>query len=218
MFTNIQQELFNIYADFLLSENEKYNLTAIKSYDEVFLKHFVDSVLPLDFYSLPENASVIDVGSGGGFPGVPMKILRPDISLTCIDSTGKKIDFLRMLSLKLGIDFEAIHIRAEAAGQTDIYREKYDIAVSRAVAALPVLCEFCLPLVKIGGAFLSLKGENEHSGSATSSAEKLGAVLKNTVDYKLPNGDLRRLFVFEKIAETDKKYPREFGAIKKKPL
>jgi 16S rRNA (guanine527-N7)-methyltransferase len=216
MFTENQQIQIDIYADFLLSENEKYNLTAIKTRDDVFIKHFIDSVLPLDFFRIPENASVIDVGSGGGFPGVPMKILRPDISLTCIDSTGKKVDFLRALSVKLGIEFEAIHIRAEAAGQMDIYREKYDIAVSRAVAALPVLCELCLPLVKVGGAFLSLKGENENASKTA--AEKLGAVLKNSIDYKLPNGDLRRLFIYEKMSETDKKFPREYGAIKKKPL
>jgi 16S rRNA (guanine527-N7)-methyltransferase len=218
MFTENQQKLFEIYANFLLSENEKYNLTAIKARDEVFLKHFIDSVLPLDFYQIPENASVIDVGSGGGFPGLPLKILRPDISLTCIDSTVKKIDFLLSLSEKLAVPFEAIHIRAEAAGQSDIYREKYDIAVSRAVAALPILCELCLPLVKVGGAFLSLKGENEDAKTVKSAAEKLGAVLKNSIDYKLPNGDLRRLFIYEKIKETDKKFPREFGSIKKKPL
>jgi 16S rRNA (guanine(527)-N(7))-methyltransferase RsmG len=217
-FNTEQQIIFDKYADFLLSENKKKNLTAIKDREEVQLKHFIDSILPLDFFRFSGGASLIDVGSGAGFPGVPLKIMRPDLSVTCIDSTGKKVQFLRDLSRVLEIPFEAICIRAEDAGQSDMYREKYDIAISRAVAALPVLCELCLPLVKPGGVFLALKGEKETVDSAKSAISILGGKLIKSVEYKLPSGDRRKLFVIEKIASTEEKYPRLFGAIDKKPL
>jgi 16S rRNA (guanine527-N7)-methyltransferase len=210
--------LFNIYADFLLSENEKYNLTGLKTREEVFTKHFRDSALPLNFFNFPEGSSVVDIGSGAGFPGVVLKILRPDLSLTCIDSTGKKVFFLRALSKKLDVPFEAVCMRAEDAGQTDIYREKYDIAVSRAVAALPILCELCLPLVKCGGVFLALKGDSESIDLSKSAVEKLGGKFIKAITYKLPTGDSRKLFVIEKNLPTDEKYPRSFGVISKKPL
>jgi 16S rRNA (guanine527-N7)-methyltransferase len=217
-FSDEQKKIFDKYADFLLSENEKKNLTAIVNREEVFLKHFIDSVLPLDLFHFSLGASLLDVGSGAGFPGVPLKVLRPDLSLTCIDSTGKKVQFLRDLSRVLDIPFEAICIRAEDAGQSDIYREKYDIVISRAVAALPVLCELCLPLVKPCGVFLALKGEKESVDSAKSAISILGGKLIKSVEYKLPSGDRRKLFVTQKITATEEKYPRLFGAIDKKPL
>jgi 16S rRNA (guanine527-N7)-methyltransferase len=217
-FTEKTKNLFDIYADFLLSENEKINLTAIKNRDEIFIKHFEDSVRTLDFADLPAGASVIDVGSGAGFPGVPIKIVRPDIKLTCIDSTGKKVAFLSSLSKELGIPFDAIAIRAEEAGHSEIFREKYDAVLSRAVAALPVLSELCLPLAKNGGIFVSLKGESESAETSENAFTKLGGKLIKSEKYNLSNGDGRQIFIVEKMSNTPSKYPRSFGVIKKSPL
>jgi 16S rRNA (guanine(527)-N(7))-methyltransferase RsmG len=217
-FTAGQISVFEIYEKQLAEKNKIMNLTAISGKDEVFEKHFIDSVLPLRFFSLKDSAAVIDVGSGAGFPGVPIKIVRPDISLTCIDSTMKKIDFLRGLGESIGTDFSAVCVRAEEAGHSDIYRESFDCAVSRAVAPLPVLAELCLPLVKIGGVFIAMKGEKESINDAESAISILGARVLKCEKYELPSGDKRQLFIIEKLSETPKKYPREFAKIKKQPL
>ncbi|MDR0992180.1 MAG: 16S rRNA (guanine(527)-N(7))-methyltransferase RsmG [Ruminococcus sp.] len=217
-FTLPQLAVLIKYEKLLAERGKVMNLTAITDHDEVFEKHFIDSVLPLRFFELSENAAVVDVGSGAGFPGVPLKIVRPDISLTCFDSTLKKIGFLRELSSEIGIDFAAENIRAEEAGQSDLYREHFDVAVSRAVAALPVLLELCLPLVKVGGVFAAFKGEKENIDESAKAAEKLGAKIKKSEKYSLPSGDRRQLFVFEKIKNTPAEFPREYSKIKNKAL
>jgi 16S rRNA (guanine527-N7)-methyltransferase len=217
-FTNEQLVLFDKYEKILSQKGKTTNLTAITEHDEVFEKHFIDSVLPLRFFNLKENAAVIDVGSGAGFPGVPIKIVRPDILLTCLDSTMKKTEFLRELSDCLDIDFTVLYARAEVSAREEKYREVFDVAVSRAVASLPVLAELCLPFVKVGGIFAAFKGEKENTADADFAIKTLGAKILLCEKYQLPSGDRRQLFVFEKVSETPKKYPRDFAKIKKMPL
>jgi 16S rRNA (guanine(527)-N(7))-methyltransferase RsmG len=217
-FSAEQTDKFNIYEKLLAEQNKVMNLTAISGYGEVFEKHFIDSVLPLRFFDIPQNAALIDVGTGAGFPGVPLKIVRSDISLTCLDSTLKKVEFLRELSTALETPFEAICARAEEAANDERFRERFDIAVSRAVAALPVLAELCLPFVKPGGVFIALKGEKENISDAENAVKILGAEVLKCEKYELPSGDRRQLFVFLKTTKTPIEYPREFAKIKRKPL
>lgn len=149
---------FAAYGDFLLEYNEKVNLTAITDPAQIAVKHFADSVIPLSLIGLPQGCSLIDVGTGAGFPGVPLKIMRPDLSLTLLDSLQKRLTFLEQLSGRLGQENAFVHARAEAAGAMPALRGRFDVAASRAVARLSVLCEYCLPLVKVGGFMLALKG------------------------------------------------------------
>lgn len=148
--TDEMLQKFALYLSLLLEWNKKMNLTAIKDPQQIVIKHFVDSLSLLQYMDIPKNAAVIDVGTGAGFPGVPLAIVRPDIRLVLLDSLGKRIMFLQTVAQQLSIAAQMLHARAEEAGQKQQYREKFDIAVSRAVAALPVLVEYCLPLVKPG--------------------------------------------------------------------
>ena len=217
--TDKQANDFAVYYEFLVQENEKYNLTAITEKEDVTIKHFIDSVLPEKYIS--KNASVIDVGTGAGFPGVPLKILRPDIKLTLVDSLQKRINFLNMLIEKLQLKgVETFHARSEDFAQT--HREKYDVALSRAVASLPTLSEYLLPLVKVGGKALMYKSErlNEELSLGQKAITVLGGKVGKTYDFTLEEFNNSKRFILEinKIKPTDKKYPRGKNLPKTKPI
>lgn len=207
------------FAQLLLQKNEVMNLTAITEPDAVAQLHLLDSAALLTVAE-PDGRRVVDVGSGAGFPGVPLRILCPTVELTLLDSLGKRVQFLRESCDSLGLTgVECVHARAEEfAAQR---RETYDFAVSRAVAALPVLCELCLPLVRVGGQFLAMKsvGSDEELRAAARAIRTLGGRVKRTVDYTIPTSDVRhRVIVIDKIAPTPERYPRAFAKIKKSPL
>lgn len=208
---------FAVYADFLVEYNQSVNLTAITDGEEILVKHFLDSVLVCRYCDIPQNSSVIDVGTGAGFPSVPLKIFRPDIKITLLDSLNKRITFLQLLCQKLEIQADFIHGRAEDSGKNPLYREKFDVACARAVANLSVLSEFCLPFVRKDGIFISMKGFSENIENARNSVEMLGGSLETPVDYSLEN-EGRRIVRVIKISHTPTKFPRNSGQIKKKPL
>ena len=217
--TEGQYNLFERYAALLLEKNAVMNLTAIVEPGEIAVKHFLDSVLPLKFFEIPECAALVDVGAGAGFPSVPMAIIRPNIRPTMIDSLKKRVNFLEELTASLGIEARCLHLRAEEAGQGEL-REGFDVCAARAVSRLPVLCEYCLPLVKTGGVFLAMKGGNcaEEIKSAYTAIKTLGGKLEDVVEYSLPTGDGRTLVVIRKVSPTPARYPRRQAKIAEKPL
>jgi 16S rRNA (guanine527-N7)-methyltransferase len=191
-------EKFEIYCDFLLEYNQKVNLTAITEPQEVYLKHFLDSIIITKFVNIPQNATLIDVGTGAGFPAVPLKIFRPDIKITLLDSLNKRITFLKQLCEKLEIQAECIHGRAEEFNRKPEYKAQFDLSTARAVAKTEVLAGYCLPFLKPGGRFLALKGTNEDVAPALPAIKKHKATLAQTTPYTLPNGDGRTIFVLAK--------------------
>ncbi len=220
--TEKQLEQFMTYLSLLLEWNEKMNLTAITEKREVVLKHFADCLSLLPFLEQKEAISVIDVGTGAGFPGVPVKIACPQIRLTLLDSLQKRIGFLQEVGTQLQLEeVTYVHSRAEDGGQNEAYREQFDLCVSRAVANLAVLAEYCLPFVKVGGRLAALKGPDAEAevAQAQGALEKLGGRLVEIKDVMIPYTDLSHKLVFiEKVKETPKKYPRSAGKIKKAPL
>lgn len=214
--TERQAEQFRILFEFMTEYNKNVNLTSITEFEDVVMKHFIDSVLPFAMFDIPEGASFIDVGTGAGFPSLPLLIVRPDLNGTLCDSLGKRCTYLEMALGKVGVNAEVIHARGEELGRKR--REQYDYATARAVAALPVLTELCLPFVKVGGRFVALKSVNEEVKAAENSVKQLGGKLDKMLDYKLPNGDGRRLVIIKKISQTPTKYPRSYANITKKPL
>lgn len=222
--TEQQVTQFQKYFSFLVETNEHVNLTAITEEEDVYLKHFLDSILPL--LELPEafrqDASLIDIGAGAGFPSLPIKILRPDLQVTIVDSLNKRIKFLADLVELIGLEnVELVHGRAEDVGQDKKYREKFDLVTARAVAKLNTLSEYCLPLAKVGGEFVALKGPRGESELQDSSMAigKLGGKLRTNKTVTLPETtELRMLTVIDKVKVTPKKYPRQAGMPSKKPL
>ncbi len=212
-------ERFDLFAQLLIEKNKVLNLTAITEPDEVVIKHFADSLTALNMIDIPQGASVIDVGTGGGFPGIPLLIARPDIKLTMLDSTRKKLDFVGFAVEELGLSANIVHARAEEAGQSEL-RESFDFAVSRAVAALNVLCEFCLPFVKHSGIFCAMKGSKGELelAQAKSAISTLGGKVAETKILTLADGADRTLINIKKISHTPTKYPRPSAQISKKPL
>lgn len=213
--------LFSKYTDLLLSYNEVMNLTAITDKDEINIKHYLDSMAPLAFSLIPDGAKVADVGSGAGFPGVPLKIGKRDIRLTAIDSLNKRINFLETVKNELSLrDFEAIHLRAEEAGRNEDLRESFDVATSRAVANLSVLAEWCLPLVKTGGSFIALKGPSpeEEIEEAKGALKELGGELGDVYKVNLPGNITHSIVLIKKISQTPSKYPRKPGKASKSPI
>ncbi len=216
-----QMEQFLLYYEMLVEQNKVMNLTAITDYEEVLKKHFIDSLSLVKAYDLSKNIFLIDVGTGAGFPGVPLKIAFPNLRVTLLDSLNKRIYFLNTVIEKLGLSgIEGIHGRAEDFAKHTM-REKYDLCVSRAVANLSTLSEYCLPFVKVGGQFISYKSEKitEEKAAAENAVRLLGGKVVNQVAFTLPDSDIyRNLFVIEKIKETPKKYPRKAGLPGKEPL
>ncbi len=219
--TENQYEQFQKYFELLAEWNEKMNLTAITDESGVALKHFADSLSLLNFVDIPQNSSLADVGTGAGFPGVVLKIARPDIKLTLIDSLNKRLVFLGEVCAQLGIKAELIHSRAEDGARDEKLRESFDFAVSRAVARMNVLSEYCLPYVKVGGAFCAMKGAqaNEEFKESLNAINTLGGKLENKYFFELPeNGGERAIAVVRKVKNTPQKYPRQSGKIKAKAL
>ncbi len=205
---------FDCYFELLVFWNERFNLTAITEKDEVEVKHFIDSLSSVDLIS--ENASLLDIGSGAGFPSLPLKIVRPDITLTMVDSVNKKVGFLNEVVKRLNLEgAEAIHSRAEDLDKD----KKYDFVVSRAVASLSTLLEYCLPFVKEGGYLIAYKSEktDEEILESKNALTILGGTIDKVVD-KSHNGLNRKLIVVKKIAPTPKKYPRGKNLPRVKPL
>lgn len=219
--TENQYEQFQKYFELLAEWNEKMNLTAITDESGVALKHFADSLSLLNFVDIPQNSSLADVGTGAGFPGVVQKIARPDIKLTLIDSLNKRLVFLGEVCAQLGIEAELIHSRAEDGARDEKLRESFDFAVSRAVARMNVLSEYCLPYVKVGGAFCAMKGAqaNEEFKESLNAINTLGGKLEKKYFFELPeNGGERAIAVVRKVKNTPQKYPRQSGKIKAKAL
>lgn len=203
-------------CDFMVEYNKNVNLTAITEFEDVVMKHFVDSVLPFAGLDIPQGASFIDVGTGAGFPSLPLLIYRADLKGTLCDSLQKRCVYLEKACAEIGIKAEIIHARSEELGRKK--RECFDFSTARAVAAMPVLMEYCLPFVRVGGTFVALKSVNEDISTSENAAKILGGRIRSVNDYKLPNGDDRRLVITEKVTQTPTKYPRNSGNIAKKPL
>lgn len=213
-------ERFDLYASLLVELNSKVNLTAVTEPEEIVFKHFADSLSVLKYAEPKESASLIDVGSGAGFPGLPLLIARPKLSLTMIDGTKKKIDALNEILKALGLKARALHLRAEEAGTMPEFRESFDFATARAVAKLRVLEELCLPLVKKDGFFLALKGPKgeEEIRDAEKAALILGGKITKSDSFYLPLCGKRLLIHTKKLSPTPEKYPRPSVKISKKPL
>lgn len=211
---------FDTLAELLIEQNKTMNLTAITEPDEVVIKHFADSISLLSAVSPEENAKILDLGTGAGFPGIPLLITRPDIRLTMVDSTAKKLRYVADTVEKLGLEAEVLHARAEEAGKKTEYREQYDIVCSRAVAALNVLSEYCLPFVKVGGVFVAMKSAKaeEEIAAAKKAIGILGGKIVDKKTFTLSDGGERTLIVIKKISQTSAKYPRVSAQISKKPL
>ena len=208
-------KLVKLY-DFMVEYNENVNLTSITEFTEVVDKHFVDSVLPFFMVDIPDGSSFIDVGTGAGFPALPLLIVRPDLKGTLCDSLNKRCVYLEKACELVKIRAEIIHARSEELGRKR--RECFDFATARAVAAMPELSEYCVPFVKVGGKFIALKSVNEDIRAADSAVRKLGGEIAQVTDYEIPNGDKRRLVVVNKISQTPTQYPRSSANISKKPL
>lgn len=215
-------KLFGLFTDELLEWNKVMNLTAIKETADIALKHYVDCLEILKYVNIENGAKIADVGCGAGFPGIPLKIARDDILLCSVDSLGKRVNFLTQTEKKLGLEgCRCVHARAEEVGAKAPYRETFDYATARAVAKLQVLAEYCLPLVKVGGAFIAMKGgdDGEEIKEAENAVKTLGGKIEKVFEYTLPQTDNKRtIIVIRKIKETDKKYPRSNAKIAKKPL
>ena len=220
--TEQQINQFLIYYEMLVEWNQMMNLTAITEYEEVMKKHFVDSISLVKAYDVSKSVSVIDVGTGAGFPGLALKIAYPQLKLTLLDSLNKRIQFLNAVIEKLGLDgVDTIHGRAEDFAKPGKLREKYDLCVSRAVANLSTLSEYCLPFVKEGGEFISYKSEKiqEEMVKAEKAISILGGKVVKQVEFTLPDSDIyRNLFVIRKVKKTPGKYPRKAGLPSREPL
>lgn len=217
-----QIEMFEIYKELIKDWNNKINITSITEDKDIYIKHFLDSATIFKSGLIKNGASIIDVGTGGGFPGLPIKIINQKTNITLLDSLNKRIVFLNEVIDKIGFsNMVAIHGRAEEFGKMPEYREKFDITVSRAVAALNVLCEYCLPFVKVGGYFIAMKSTNvdDELKQANNAIKILGGTLSKSLDVTIPNTDItHRLIIIKKTRQTPTKYPRGSGKPKKKPL
>ena len=219
--TEEQLSALEVYAELLCEKNKVMNLTAITEERQIALKHFADCLSIFSRCELPEGASVIDVGTGAGFPGIPWKIFRPDLTITLFDSLAKRVGFLQEVIDTLGLaGIKAVHGRAEEAARRGALREGYDIATARAVANLRDLSEYCLPFVKVGGKMLALKGPDadREAAQAENAVETLGGKILCIERIALPEDNTRTVVVIEKQRPTPPKYPRNAGQMMKKPL
>ena len=220
--TDKQIEQFLIYYELLTEWNSFMNLTAITEYEDVLKKHFVDSVSLIQAVDVRKKLTLIDVGTGAGFPGLALKIAYPELKVTLLDSLQKRIQFLDAVIEKLGVEgIETIHGRAEDFAKPQKLRESFDLCVSRAVANLSTLSEYCLPFVKVGGYFIPYKSEKiaQEKEEAEKALELLGGKFERQVEFMLPSSDIyRNLFVIKKVKETPKKFPRKAGLPAKEPI
>lgn len=217
---NSQVESLITYKDLLKEWNEKINLTAIEDDRDIIIKHFIDSasIMP---YLKDRDFKMIDVGTGAGFPGIPVKILNNRLNITLLDSLDKRIKFLNEVILKLNLNgIRAVHGRAEEYGAKSDYREKFQVAVARAVASLPVLLEYCLPFVEVGGFFIAMKGSNTDEVDNSSKAlDLLGGKIEDIKQITLPSSDIKRnIIIIRKLRHTPTNYPRKAGKPSKNPL
>ena len=220
--TDRQKEQYERYFELLVEWNEKINLTAITDNEEVYLKHFYDSIAPI-LQGLIENQPIrlLDIGAGAGFPSLPMKILFPELDVTIIDSLNKRINFLHLLAEELGLSgVHFYHGRAEDFAQDKAFRAQFDLVTARAVARMQVLSELTIPYLKVGGRLLALKASNapEELEEAKNALNILFSKVEDNLQYELPNGDPRYITVVEKKKETPNKYPRKAGMPNKRPL
>ena len=213
-------ERFDIYARLLVEWNEKINLTAITEPDEIVIKHFVDSLSIFSAVEIPGGAKVIDVGTGAGFPGVAMLIARPDLDITLMDSTNKKLNVIRNILENIGLEANVVHKRAEEAGQSKDFRESYDFATARAVSNLRDLSEFCLPFVRVGGTFISMKSAkaDEEIEEGKKAIAVLGGRIKEKKTFNLEDAGERTVILIEKSSSTPAKYPRPSAKMAKNPI
>lgn len=213
---------FSKYREILVEWNQKMNLTGIEEEKEVYIKHFLDSVAAVKKGYIKDGMSIIDVGTGAGFPGLPLRICLENSKVTLLDSLNKRINFLSEVCTNINIDdIELIHGRAEDFGKDEKYREQYDIATARAVAGLPILMEFCVPFIKVGGYFVCLKGPNADTELEESrkAMEILGLEFVEKIDVELPEIELKHnIVVFKKVNSTPAKYPRKAGKPVKTPI
>ena len=220
--TEDQISAFNKYYELLYEWNKKINLTAITEPKDVAIKHMVDSLSCFKADLFKENTSLIDVGTGAGFPGLPLKIFYPSLKLTLLDSLNKRVKFLQLVVDELGLkDVEVIHARSEEAARNKKYREKFDLATARAVARLPIICEYCLPFVKDGGTFIAFKGRQyeEEATQAQKAIKVLGGEIADIMPVKLPEIDDKRAVIYiKKIKSTPKTYPRKAGTPERNPI
>ncbi len=212
---NQANQYFRLY-EFMVEYNKNVNLTSITDFEEVVTKHYIDSVLPFNMFPPSDGESFIDVGTGAGFPALPLLIFRSDLKGTLCDSLQKRCTYLEKACVLIGVKAEIIHVRSEELGR--LRREQYDFSTARAVSAMPVLSEYCIPFVKVGGYFIALKSVNEDISAAEKAVRLLGGEIEEIKDYKISNGDDRRLVRVRKISQTPTKYPRSTANISKKPL
>ena len=205
------------YYNLLLEWNNKFNITSITNEEDVEIKHFYDSLKGFTLFK--ENSTVVEIGSGGGFPSIPLMILRRDLKFTLIESVGKKCLFLKEIIKKLNLNATVLNIRAEDGAKNSNLRESFDHVTARAVARLNTLAEYCIPFIKIGGTFIAYKGSDEiEEKEAQTAVKKLGAEFKEKLSYPLFNNGQRNIYVYKKVEKTDLKYPRGNGKERKNPL
>lgn len=210
----------DLYAELLVDWNEKINLTAITDPEGIVYKHFLDSLMLLKFVDFPKGSSLIDIGTGAGFPGLVLKIARPDLQISLLDGTKKRLTVIAEIQKQLELQTNLLHLRAEDGGKMPVYREKFDFATARAVTSLRNLAELCLPYVKVGGLFLSMKGKEIEQESAESlhAITANGGEVKEIIPYSLGSAGDRNLFLIAKTKKTPRQYPRSMAKIKKNPL
>jgi len=217
-----QLDKFDAFTRLLLLWNQKFNITRITDPEEISVRHYLDSLAPLAFITPAKGAAIMDIGTGGGMPGIPLKIARPDIKLSLLDSTRKRLLFVEEAARDMELsEVKAIHSRAEDAGQNRLFRERFDFTVSRAVARLPLLAELCLPFCKVGGTFIAYKGPDieEELDQAKRAIKLLGGEVGAVHKFLLPHGGPERTLVFvKKMAKTSAPYPRKAGIPERSPL
>ena len=210
----------DLYAERLIETNRRFNLTAVTDPDEVTVKHFADSLVLLGKTQFPAGASLLDVGTGAGFPGLALKLARPDLQVAFLDGTRKKLGFISSVLEETGLAGETLHLRAEEAGKLPKYREKFDFVTARAVADMAVLVEYCLPFVRAGGLFLAMKSAaaEEEIQNAAGAVRLLGGKTEQNLLFDLVENTPRRIVFVRKISQTPPKYPRASAKIAKSPL